>query len=129
VHWRLEDRAYTDEDLKNQVKISLSAILHFHNRSLTDYKIAPVEHDYDATRYTDPELLIFNDSITVFDRTLPPAVDAEEVQNDYNRLTDEQRDHFDRFLAAVTVNKVNKTSQIYFIDAPGGYGRNFRSTL
>jgi len=54
--------------------------------------------------------------------TLPPDVDEEDATNDYNKLTDEQREHFNLLLTAARQNKTDKRAQLYFIDAPGGHG-------
>jgi len=51
-----EERQFTDDDVMNQVKVSLSAILAYNNKKLQDCEIPPPAEDYDENRFTDPAL-------------------------------------------------------------------------
>ena len=113
--WEKEHRQYTDQDVINQLKLTLNDQLNYRSKSLENYDIEMPPEDWARL---DDDSKLASIKIQKLSSSIDNQIDINQLNLEIGMLTDEQKSYFNLFTSAIESN----TGGMYFIDGPGGYG-------
>ena len=102
------------DDIRNKTLCHLQSILNNYGRSLSEFPNMPIPVISDNNEQNINRLIREEQQYNIEEL-------AKFAENNFSRLNTDQQIAYEKIIAAV----VSETSEIFFIDGPGGTGKTF----